>query len=55
MLLIQPASDGFLIVDTDEDEPALRCDTYAEAAELLGELAAAEAEAVLQAWPSRTH
>ncbi len=40
MLEIRPAEKGFILFDTDEQEPIMRFDTKSDAAVLIAELAA---------------
>ncbi len=52
MLEIRPARKGFIVFDTDEQEPIMRFDNRADATDLVAELLMAESREQLQAWQS---
>jgi hypothetical protein len=52
MLEIRPAQTGFIVFDTDEQEPIMRFGSYADAPDLVADLVIAESREHLKAWKS---
>jgi hypothetical protein len=57
MFEIRSVHKGFVVFNTDEQEPSMRFDNRSDAADLVAELVIAESQDQLQAWqpPAKRH